>query len=688
MDKLPNPRGGKATPYMFLALGLAILAFAMLPFASASLGSDQKDAPLIPINKVVEQAKAGTIERILLTPGSDSIQVQYRDGTVERAVREPGSASMVEYLQKTGVNDANMPAVQVQQKDNGIMGIIGPLLPILIFGGVITALLLLFSRRLPSGTPNDQTGQAMQFARSKARVIVADRPSTTFEDVAGADEAKEELVEVVDFLKHPEKYAALGARIPKGLLMVGPPGTGKTLLARAVAGEAGVPFLSISGSEFVEMFVGVGAARVRDLFEQARKNSPCIVFIDEIDAVGRHRGAGIGGGNDEREQTLNQILVEMDGFDARTNIIVVAATNRPDVLDPALLRPGRFDRQILLDRPDSKGRLAILHVHSRGKPLDGNVDLEALAKMTPGFSGADLENLLNEAALLAARRNSTSVGHQDLQEAIDRVLAGPRRKSRIISPREKAITAYHEAGHAIVAHVLPNVDPVQKITIVSRGIAGGYTRIIPSEDRHLFTRTEFKETLAWALGGQVAEQLIFGEMSTGASNDIERATQIARQMVTMYGMSERLGPIAFVNNGGSMFLGRGDGSEPRNYSNEIAFEIDKEVRVLMDEAREAAKHIVSDRRETLVAMAETLIENETLEGEDLIALLGKKIMPQWRTPSLKLEPKVEPAIRKEEPLDDQQTGGQHGVSGAAGSGGPLPEAALLGRPEERGGNET
>jgi cell division protease FtsH len=409
------------------------------------------------------------------------------------------------------------------------------------------------------------------------------------------------------------------------------------------------------------------------------------VFVDEIDAVGRHRGAGIGGGNDEREQTLNQILVEMDGFDARTNIIVVAATNRPDVLDPALLRPGRFDRQILLDRPDSKGRLAILQVHARGKPLGPDVDLEALGKMTPGFSGADLENLLNEAALLAARRNSSAIGHLDLQEAIDRVLAGPRRKSRIISPREKAITAYHEAGHAIVAHVLPNVDPVQKITIVSRGMAGGYTRILPTEDRHLFTRSEFKETLAWALGGHMAEQMIFGEMSTGASNDIERATQLARQMVTQYGMSDQLGPVAFVTTSGPVFLGRDTGGSG-NYSNEIAYQIDKEVRALMDEAGDKARQVITERRETLVAMAEALIEQETLEGDDLARLMGRKVMPQWRVPSLKLEPKHAATPQGKADASNGEAG--DATDRQVGGSGPLPEAAISERPEKRDDNHV
>jgi cell division protease FtsH len=617
-------RATRTVAYLFIAVAVVLLGFAALPLAGANLGAQAAaNSPadeLVPLTRVVDQVKAGQVSKITISEQTNDLVVQYRDGSQSRSVKEPGS--FTDYLRSQGVADDNIPTVLLQAPQQfNIMSFLAPLLPLLIFGGVMLLLVYLFSRRRPSAGQSDQTGQAMQFARSRARVIVADRPSTTFEDVAGADEAKEELTEVVDFLKHPEKYAALGARIPKGLLMVGPPGTGKTLLARAVAGEAGVPFLSISGSEFVEMFVGVGAARVRDLFEQARKNAPCIVFIDEIDAVGRHRGAGIGGGNDEREQTLNQILVEMDGFDARTNIIVVAATNRPDVLDHALLRPGRFDRQILLDRPDREGRLAIIRVHARGKPIDPGVDLEALARTTAGFSGADLENLLNEAALLAARRDSTTVGHLDLQEAVDRVIAGPRRKSRLMTQREKAITAYHEAGHAIVAHVLPNVDPVTKITIVSRGMMGGYTRVEPLEDRHLFTRSEFKDTLAWALGGWAGEQLIFGEMSTGASNDLDRATGIARRMVTEYGMSERLGPVALARQDGMPFMTRDASSETHFYSNEIAFQIDQEVRSLMDEASSNARRLLQEHRASLVAMAEVLIEQETLEGEQLAALL-------------------------------------------------------------------
>jgi cell division protease FtsH len=447
------------------------------------------------------------------------------------------------------------------------------------------------------------------------------RPTVTFVDVAGVEEAKEELNEVVEFLKYPEKFAALGARIPRGVLLVGPPGTGKTLLAKAVAGEAGVPFFSISGSEFVEMFVGVGASRVRDLFDQAKRNAPCIVFVDEIDAVGRHRGAGLGGSHDEREQTLNQILVEMDGFDTSTNVIVVAATNRPDILDPALLRPGRFDRHVVLDRPDIKGRKAILEVHVKGKPLDKDVDLSVLAKQTPGFSGADLANLVNEAAILTARANKKRIFMDEFNEAIDRVIAGPERKSRVISPREKEIIAYHEAGHALVAHLLPNADPVYKITIVSRGMAGGFTRLLPEEDRHLGTRTQFQDMLAATLAGHVAEELVLGEMTTGPQNDIEQATKVARQMVTQWGMSERLGPRTFGRKEELVFLGR-EISEQRNYSEKVAEEIDDEVRRIIDHAYHVAKKTLTENRPKLDQIARKLIEVETIEGDDLMTLFN------------------------------------------------------------------
>jgi len=426
-------------------------------------------------------------------------------------------------------------------------------------------------------------------------------------------------VEVVEFLKYPDKFAALGARIPRGVLLVGPPGTGKTLLSRAVAGEAGVPFFSISGSEFVEMFVGVGASRVRDLFDQAKRNAPCIVFVDEIDAVGRQRGAGLGGSHDEREQTLNQILVEMDGFDSSTNVIVIAATNRPDVLDPALLRPGRFDRQVILDRPDIAGRVAILEVHARGKPLEDDVSIDNLARQTSGFSGADLENLVNEAAILAARRNKKTVGRDELTEAIDRVIAGPQRKNRVISERERLMTAYHEAGHALVARMLPNTDPVRKVSIVARGMMGGYTRVVPDEDRLFMTKAQFEDSLAVFMAGKVSEMLIFEEQSTGAANDIERATGIARRMVTEFGMSRTLGPLAFGKKDEMVFLGR-EISEQRNYSDEIAYQIDQEIRELIEAAHRRSKEIIEQHVDALEAIAQLLMREETIEGEQLEAV--------------------------------------------------------------------
>ena len=473
----------------------------------------------------------------------------------------------------------------------------------------------------------------------------------TFADVAGVEEAKQELQEIVEFLKFPDKFAALGARIPKGLLLVGPPGTGKTLISRAVAGEAGVPFFSISGSEFVEMFVGVGASRVRDLFDQAKRNSPCIVFVDEIDAVGRQRGAGLGGSHDEREQTLNQILVEMDGFDTNTNVIVIAATNRPDVLDPALLRPGRFDRQVVLDRPDIRGRTSILQVHAKGKPLETSISLQTLARQTPGFSGADLANLLNEAAILAARRNKRKIGMSELEEAIDRVIAGPARKSRIISEREKAITAYHEVGHALVARMLPNTDPVHKVSIVARGQAGGFTMLLPTEDRYLWSKPQFEDVLAYALGGHVAELIIFGEVTTGASNDIERVTKIARSMVTEYGMSSRIGPMALGHKDELVFLGR-DFGEQRNYSEQTAREIDEEIRRIIQDAFDKAHNVLLQNKTRLIMISERLIKEETLEGPLFESLFNQPIdSEQYDSPSILAGmPFLKPSSNGEQPL--------------------------------------
>jgi cell division protease FtsH len=486
------------------------------------------------------------------------------------------------------------------------------LLPLLVIGGFI-----FFMMRQAQGTNN----QALSFGKSRARMFLGNKTVVTFNDVAGVDEAKTELQEVVEFLKYPEKFNSLGARIPRGVLLVGPPGTGKTLMARAVAGEAGVPFFSISGSEFVEMFVGVGASRVRDLFDQAKRNSPCIVFVDEIDAVGRQRGAGLGGSHDEREQTLNQILVEMDGFDTNTNVIVVAATNRPDVLDPALLRPGRFDRQVILDRPDMRGRTEILKVHTKGKPLDKGVEVEGVARQSPGFSGADLANLVNEAAILAARRNKKVIGMSEFQEALERIVAGPERKSRIISDAEKAIIAYHEGGHAVVQRILPKCDPVAKVTIISRGMALGYTMALPTEDRYLQSKTEFEDKIAGLLGGNVAERLIFGDTTTGASNDIEKATDLARRMVTEFGMSDKLGPLSFGKRDEMVFLGRSMG-EQRDYSDEVARTIDEEVRAIIDKAYERATEVLTTHRDKLVMLAEKLVAEETVDSDGFEALFS------------------------------------------------------------------
>src|ERR1700736_2194173 len=503
------------------------------------------------------------------------------------------------------------------------------ILPNVILFLVIGGFMWYMLRQTQSGN-----NQAISFGRSRARLLSGDKPAVTFNDVAGVEEAKQELTEIVAFLKFPEKFTALGARIPRGVLLVGPPGTGKTLLSRAVAGEAGVPFFSISGSEFVEMFVGVGASRVRDLFDQAKRNAPCIVFVDEIDAVGRQRGAGLGGSHDEREQTLNQILVEMDGFDTNTNVIVLASTNRPDILDPALLRPGRFDRQVVLDRPDVRGRRAILEVHAKGKPFETSISLDVLAKQTPGFSGADLANLLNEAAILAARRNKRKIGMSELEEAIDRVVAGPARKSRIISEREKAITAYHEVGHALVARMLHNTDPVHKVSIVARGQAGGFTMLLPTEDRYLWSKPQFEDVLAYALGGHVAELIIFGEVTTGASNDIERVTKIARSMVTEYGMSSIIGPMALGHKDELVFLGR-DFGEQRNYSEQTAREIDEEIRRIIQEAFDKAHNVLLQNKTRLIMISERLIKEETLEGTLFESLFNQPINDeQYESPSI------------------------------------------------------
>jgi cell division protease FtsH len=503
-------------------------------------------------------------------------------------------------------------------KNNSGSYLLSVLLPNIILVILIAAFMWWVLRQTQSGN-----NQAISFGRSRARMIAGDKPAITFADVAGVEEAKQELTEIVEFLKYPEKFVALGARIPKGVLLVGPPGTGKTLLSKAVAGEAGVPFFSISGSEFVEMFVGVGASRVRDLFDQAKKNSPCIVFVDEIDAVGRQRGAGLGGGHDEREQTLNQLLVEMDGFDTNTHVIVIAATNRPDVLDPALLRPGRFDRHVTLDRPDIKGRRAILDVHARNKPLDTTVDLDVLARQTPGFTGADLANLINEAAILSARANKKVIGQEELEEAIARVIAGPERRSRRISDHEKEIIAYHEVGHALVMKALPHTDPVHKVSIISRGMALGWTMSLPEEDKYLISRDELMDQIAGIMGGRVAEEIVFGDITSGAENDILKATQMSRRMVTQWGMSDKLGNVAMGHREELVFLGR-DLGEQRNYSEEVAAIIDEEIRSIVDHGYQTAKAILTQQRHQMDVVVEQLKVVETLDGKELDAILARE----------------------------------------------------------------
>jgi cell division protease FtsH len=571
-----------------------------------------------------EIQRTGNITRIVVDD-NHRLRVIYDDGT-ERPSHKESTATLVEQLRDLGVTTEQLQTVRIEATPPsawlGIATALGYILPFLILAGVFW-----FVFRQAQGSNN----AAMSFGKSRARMFTGDQPTVTFEDVAGVEEAKEELREVVEFLREPEKFISLGARIPKGVLLVGPPGTGKTLMAKAVSGEAGVPFFSISGSEFVEMFVGVGASRVRDLFDQAKRHSPCIVFVDEIDAVGRQRGAGLGGSHDEREQTLNQMLVEMDGFDTDTSVIIVAATNRPDILDPALLRPGRFDRRVVLDRPDMRGREAILKVHVKGKPLSPDVNLATLSKSTPGFVGADLENLVNEGAILAARRNKKVIGQSELEEAIERVIAGPERRSRLISEEEKRVVAYHEAGHAIVAHVLPNTDPVHKITIVARGMAGGYTMALPQEDRTLMSRGKFLDDLAFTLGGRAAEELVFSDITSGASNDLERVTKMARSMVTRLGMSEQLGPMVYGQKEELIFLGR-EISEQRDYSEAIAELIDQEVRRIVNESYERAKQILTQYRDKLDAVSERLLEVETLSRDEFEAIFPPPISKKNGTP--------------------------------------------------------
>jgi len=599
----PSSNNRQSIIYILLFVGIIVLVF----YSFRQQAVTNQD---ITIGEVAQQIETGAITRVEVN--ENELMLTFSDGSEGKAQKEP-DATFVQQLRELGVSASNLTPdkVMIEIKPPsawfGVINVLGYILPFIMIAG-----LFWFVFRQARGGGN----AAMNFGQSRARKFTGDNPTVTFDDVAGIPEAKEELAEVVEFLKEPEKFISLGARIPKGVLLMGAPGTGKTLLAKAVSGEAGVPFYSISGSEFVEMFVGVGASRVRDLFEKAKSDSPCIVFVDEIDAVGRHRGAGLGGSHDEREQTLNQILVEMDGFDTDTNVIIIAATNRPDVLDPALLRPGRFDRRVILDRPDIRGREAILEVHARGKPLSPDVDLKVLAKATPGFVGADLENMINEAAILAARREKKVIEQDDFQESIERVIAGPERKSRLISDTEKQIIAYHEAGHAITARSLPEADHVHKVSIIARGQAGGYTLILPDSDRMLVSRNKMLADMVSLLGGRAAEELVFSDITSGASNDLERVTQTARKMVTRLGMSESLGPMVYGQKDEMVFLGK-EFSEQRDYSESVAEKIDLEVRELVRVSYERAKELLKEHRAELDSLAELLLEQETVDSSEL-----------------------------------------------------------------------
>jgi len=618
-----NPRNQS----FVVTLLLIIAAVAMVVMAvQRESGAKQS----LTINEVARDIKAGKVARVVIED-NNTLRIIYIDGDTEgvESYKETDSTLVAQLLALGVTPDQLSPenvTIEVKPPSQWAGVVSGALyiLPVLFMAGV-----LWFIFRQAQGSNN----AAMSFGKSRARMFSGEHPTVTFQDVAGVEESKQELAEVVEFLKEPQKFIQLGARIPKGVLLVGPPGTGKTLLAKAVSGEAGVPFFSISGSEFVEMFVGVGASRVRDLFDQAKRHSPCIVFVDEIDAVGRQRGAGLGGSHDEREQTLNQMLVEMDGFDTDTNIIIIAATNRPDILDPALLRPGRFDRRVTLDRPDMKGREAILRVHVKGKPLDPSVDLSSLARGTPGFVGADLENLVNEGAILAARRNKKAIGQIDLEEAIERVVMGPERKSRLISDEEKRIIAYHEAGHAVVMNAIPEADPVQKITIVGRGQAGGLTWYRPEDDRILTSRKKMVASLAGLLGGRVAEELVFDDITSGASNDIERVTQVARMMVTRMGMSNEMGLMTYGQKEELIFLGR-EISEQRDYSEAIAEKIDSEVRRLVDDSYKLTKKLLTQYRDRLDAVAQKLLEVETLTREEFEAIFPPPFPKKSGTPQV------------------------------------------------------
>src|SRR6201991_3032810 len=597
----------------FKSAAFPILIVVVLAFFAQKLIGSSNHGPNYSFGNLLAQLQSHEVKSLSLDQKSNSADVTLTNGQ-KYSVGYPDSYAP-QLINQASSDISPKSNFNVQSKSsNGWLSLLTYILPFIIFIGFW---IFLMNQVQGGGS------KVMSFGKSRAKRMSVDSPKITFRDVAGVDEAVEELHEIKEFLENPKKFQALGARIPKGVLLYGPPGTGKTLLARAVAGEAGVPFFSISGSDFVEMFVGVGASRVRDLFEQAKQNSPCIIFMDEIDAVGRHRGAGMGGGHDEREQTLNQLLVEMDGFTMTDTIILIAAPTRPDILAPALLRPGRFDRQIVVDRPDRKGRAKILEVHTRGKPLAKDIDLDTLAAQTPGFTGADLQNLVNEAALLAARQGKREIDHLQLEEGIMRVIAGPEKKTRVMSEKERRVTAFHEMGHALVAHYLENTDPVHKISVVSRGQALGYTISLPTEDKFLTTRGELSDTMAMTLGGRAAEELVFGEVTTGASNDLEKVTATAKQMIMRFGMSEKLGPRVFGHDHGQPFLGREFSSEP-DYSDDIAREIDDEIRRIVESAHQRAKDILEEHRESLTVISEILLKRETIEKEEFIALLDGK----------------------------------------------------------------
>jgi cell division protease FtsH len=593
---------------VFRNLGFYLMIFLIIVGIVSFITGQNAETKEVPINEVMQELKAGNVKSLDVTPDGLTLRLNV---TMKDDSKVTSRAIISEVISQELLATQAKVKINEPPRDSVWITFLTGILPF-----VIMFILFFFFLNQAQGGGS----KVMNFGKSRAKLYTEEKKKVTFNDVAGADEEKNELIEIVEFLKDPRKFSTLGARIPKGVLLVGPPGTGKTLLARAVAGEAGVPFFSISGSDFVEMFVGVGASRVRDLFEQAKKNSPCIIFIDEIDAVGRHRGAGLGGGHDEREQTLNQLLVEMDGFGANEGIIIVAATNRPDILDPALLRPGRFDRQITVDRPDVKGRKEILLVHARNKPLSGNIDMDSIAKMTPGFTGADLENLLNEAALLAARRDKKEIEMPEIDEAIDRVIAGPEKRSRVVSDKERRLVAYHEAGHAVVGYFLEGADEVHKVTIIPRGMAGGYTVMLPKEDRWFATKGEMLDKVCGLLGGRVAEQLVLGEISTGAHNDLERATSVIRRMITEFGMSDKLGPLQFGHRQGQPFLGR-DFSSEQNYSDAIAYEIDKEMREMIDYSYKRTEEVLTAHRDKLELLAQTLLEKETIDKAQIERLM-------------------------------------------------------------------